>query len=112
VPSGKGAKIAALLKSGGYMLPLTALEAGTVVVRWYLVPHGAKLARQTKAKPILVASGKLAFSGAGKGGIKLKLTAVGERLLRHAKRLKLTAKGTFTPRGGAAVSVAKKFVVR
>jgi FG-GAP repeat len=109
VPSGKGAKIASLLKSGGVALPFTALEAGTVTVQWYLVPHGAKLA--TKAKPILVASGKLTFSGTGTGKIKLKLTVAGKRLLKHAKRLKLTAKGTFTSTGGMIVSASRQLLL-
>jgi hypothetical protein len=115
VPSGKGVKIAALLKSGGYMLPFTALEAGTVVVQWYLVPHGAKLAKRvksrSKAKPILVASGKLTFSGAGHEQINVRLTAVGKRLLRHAKRLKLVAKGTFTPNSATLVTLTSAFSV-
>jgi hypothetical protein len=116
VPTGKAAKIAALLKSGGYLLPFTALEAGTVVVQWYLVPHGAKLAKKaksrSKAKPILVASGKQMFSGAGHGTINVRLTAAGKRLLKHVKSLKLMAKGTFSGTGSQPVSIAKNFVLR
>lgn len=115
-PPGKAAKIAALLKSGGLSISFTALEAGTVVVQWYFVPHGAKLAKRakgrSKAKPVLVASGKLTFSGAGTGKLNIRLTAAGKRLLKHAKRLKLTAKGTFTPSGGAAASTTKKFLLK
>lgn len=96
-PSGKPAKIGTLLKSGGLTMPFTAPEAGTVAVQWYLVPAGAKLAKHTKAKPVLVASGKLTFLAAGAGKLKIKLTAAGKRLLKHAKRLKLAERGTFTP---------------
>jgi hypothetical protein len=112
IPSGKAAKIGALLKAGGLTMPFTALEAGTLVVSWYEVPPGAKLARKTKAKPILVASGQMTFSAAGTGKLKLRLTAAGKRLLKHAKRLKLTATGMFMPNGGAVVSVTKGFVLR
>jgi hypothetical protein len=107
VPSGKSAKIAALLKNDGLTMSFKALEAGTLSVQWYEVPSGAKLAKKTKAKPVLVASGQMAFSAAGMGQVKVRLTAVGKRLLKHAKRVKLTAKGVFTARGGAAVTVMK-----
>jgi len=59
-----------------------------------------------------VASGRATFSGAGIGKVKLTLTARGKSLLRHAKGLKLEAKGTFVPRGGAAVSVVSGFRLR
>ncbi len=104
IPSGKAVKIGALLKNGGLTLPFKALEAGTLVVGWYRVPSGAKLAKAAKAKPVLVASGKLTFSAAETGNLKIKLTAAGKRLLKHAKRLKLEAMGTFGPVGGMAVS--------
>jgi len=109
IPSGKAARIAALLKHGGLRLPFKALETGTVAVGWYLVPSGAILAKATKAKPILVASGKLTFSGAGTGKLKIRLTAAGRQLLRRTKRVKLMARGTFAPKGGAAVSTISGF---
>ncbi|MGH9570030.1 MAG: hypothetical protein ACRD4F_10335, partial [Candidatus Angelobacter sp.] len=109
-PSGKAAKVAALLKHGGYVLPFTALEAGTFVVRWYQVPKGAKIARHGKA--VLVAVGRLVLSGAGEGKLNIKLTAGGRKLLKHTKKVKLIVKGTFTPQGQAAVRVEKGFVIR
>jgi hypothetical protein len=109
-PSGKVGKIAALLKSGGLTILFQALEAGTVVINWYQVPPGAKLAR--KAKPVLVASGRATFSAAGEQKIKLKLTSAGERLLKRARSLKLTAKGSFTPTGEAPVTATKAFVLK
>ena len=101
-PSGKAAGIGALLKHGGLTLPFTAPEAGTLSLSWYFVPKGAKLAKHVK--PVLVASGKLTFARAGAGQLKLRLTAAGRRQLKHARRLKLTAKATFVPSGGAVVS--------
>jgi Bacterial Ig-like domain (group 3) len=111
IPSGKAAKIMALLKSDGLIMSVKALEAGTLVVGWYELPPGAKLATHSTAKPVLVASGQMTFSAAGTGRIKVKLTAVGKRLLKHAKRLRLTARAVFTPPGGAGVGTTKGFVV-
>jgi hypothetical protein len=111
VPSGKAAKIATLLKSGGLTMSFKALEAGTLSVQWYEIPAGAKLAKKVKAKPVLVASGQATFSAAGTGKLRIKLTAVGKRLLKHAKSLKLTAKGVFTPTGGPPVSAVMTLAV-
>jgi hypothetical protein len=108
LPAGK-VTIGSLLKHGGLSMSFTAMEAGSLSVQWYLVPSGAKLAKTTKVKPVLVASGKLTFSAAGTGKVKLTLTAQGRKLLRHAKRLKLESKGIFTPQGGTAVSSISGF---
>jgi 6-phosphogluconolactonase len=111
-PSGKKAKIAALLRSGVFTVAFKALEPGAVVIAWYQVPAGAKLAKKAKPKPVLVASGKLTFSAAGTAKVKIKLTAAGKSLLRHAKQIKLTAKGTFTPTGKAPVSALRAFTLK
>jgi len=110
-PSGKAAKIAALLKHGGFAFKLSALEAGSATVDWLDVPPGAKLARHGKPKPVLVAAGHLSFAAAGTGVIKLKLTGAGKRLLKHAKRVKLTAVGTFAPTGAPTVRAARAFLL-
>jgi hypothetical protein len=111
-PSGKAAKIAALLKSGVFSISFRALEAGTAVINWYQVPPGAKFTKKAKPKPVLVASGQRSFSAAGTTKIKIKLTAAGKRLLKHAKQLKLTAKGTFTPTGKTPITTTKVFVLK
>jgi hypothetical protein len=111
-PSGKAAKIAALLKSGVFPISFKALQTGTAVINWYQVPPGAKLANKAKPKPVLVASGQRSFSAAGTATIKIKLTAAGKRLLKHAKQLKLTAKGTFTPTGKTPITATKVFVLK
>ncbi|MGC2375540.1 MAG: Ig-like domain-containing protein [Solirubrobacteraceae bacterium] len=112
VPSGKAATIPALLKHGGYSFSFAAPEAGGLTVQWYELPKGAKLAGHTKAKPVLVASGKVTFQAAGTGKLNLRLTSAGRRVLRHAKRMTLTAKGTFAPRSGAIVNVATGFTLK
>ena len=110
-PSGKNVTITALLKSGVVSISFTVLQAGTAVIDWYEIPSGAHLAKKTKPKPVLVASGQQSFSTAGTATIKIKLTATGKRRLKHAKRLKLTAEGTFTPTGETPVSATKAFVL-
>ena len=110
-PAGKTAKIAALRKSDGFTFTFRALEAGTAVIDWYQVPSGAAPA-STKPKPVLVASGHASFSAAGSGKLKVNLTTAGKRLLKKAMSLKLTAKGMFTPTGGAAVIATKTFVLK
>lgn len=98
-------------------LPTRADEAeGTATTNFYALrdnlfylPPGAKLAR---AKPVLVAAGKLTFSGVVTGKVVIRLTAAGTRLLRHAKRLALTTKESFRPTGQAAISASASFLVR
>ena len=111
-PSGKAAKIATLLKGGAFNCVFDAPEAGTFLIDWYQVPAGAKLAKKTKPKPVLVAAGQGTFSAAGSATIKIKLTAAGKRLLKHTKQLKVTAKSTFTPAGSAAITVTRVFVLK
>lgn len=63
-----------------------------------------------KAKPILVASGTKTFTKRGKATIKVKLTKTGRPLLKKVKKghkLKLTAKGSFTPKGGKKITRLK-----
>jgi hypothetical protein len=111
IPSGKTSKIAALLKSGVFSVEFKALEAGKAVIDWYEVPPGAKLAK-TKAKPILVASGQFTFEAPGSAKLKIKLTPAGKALLKHAKQLKLTAMGVFTPTGKAPLMRVKTFTLK
>ncbi len=108
----QGGEDRALLKHGGFALKLSALEAGSATVDWFELPPGAKLARHAKPKPILVAAGHLSFAAAGTGVLKLKLTSAGKKLLKHAKRVKLTAQGTFTPTGAAAVKTTRPFLLK
>ncbi len=111
-PAGRAGRIAAILKAGGYALMFDAPESGTALVSWYLLPAGAHLASARHARtPVLIASGRRSFSAAGAQRVLLKLTAAGKALLRHARRVKLTAKGTFTPTGGVAVTTMKAFTV-
>lgn len=60
-------------------------------------------------KPVLVAAGRRTFVAAGAHSITVKLTAKGMLLVKHATRIRLTARGTFTPPGGRAVIASKSF---
>ena len=111
-PSGKSAKIAALLKAGSFVISFKAPEAGIATVDWYELPAGGKLAKKVKPKPVLVATGQHTFLSAGTAQVAVKLSAAGKRLLKHARQLKLTAKGTFTPTGKGAVISTKAFVLK
>jgi alpha-tubulin suppressor-like RCC1 family protein len=109
-PKGKGAKIGRLSRKKGYTMSFSALSAGRFVINWYFVPKGAHLSK-AKPVPVLVATGRRTFAGAGKLSLTIKLTAKGLRLVRKAKRIKLTAKGSFTVPGHAPLAAIKSFTL-
>ncbi|HET6550362.1 MAG TPA: hypothetical protein VFG79_18000 [Solirubrobacter sp.] len=102
-PHGKASRIRALLKRR-YRLRFEALTAGTAEVGWYRLRKGRK--------PLLIAKGRHTFAAAGRVTVRIKLTRAGRRQLRHAKRLHLTAKGTFTPALAAPVTATRRFTLR
>ena len=109
VPFGKRARIGALLKRGSLTSAVRALEAGALEIAWYDLPRGA---RHPPPRPILVASGKLTFAAAGSATMAIRLTRAGRHVLRRARRLTLTATGTFTPANEAPVSARERFTLR
>ena len=112
-PTGKGAKIGALLKAGLYKQRFKAPQAGTASIKWYYLPPGAKLSKSKKAPPpVLVASGSVKFRAAGSATLTLKLTSAGRRLLGHSKSLRLTASCTFKPTSGTAVTTTGSFQLK
>ena len=108
-PVGRLAKIGALRSHRGYRFTFKALEAGQALIQWFFVPKGAHV---SSAKPVLIASGRKMFTAAGKAKITIRVTAAGKRLLKHAKRLKVTAKATFTRAGKAPVTALKTSTLR
>ena len=112
VPSGKLARISALLKHGSYTVSFRAPGRGALSVSWFFVPKGAHLAEaKTKAKATLVANGKTSSRSAGTVKLTVKLTAKGRSLLKRAHRVKLTSEGVYTPSGARAVSITKSFTL-
>ncbi|MEI2702168.1 MAG: invasin domain 3-containing protein [Baekduia sp.] len=110
VPRGKAARIAELSRRHGYSFAFDSPTAGRLSVSWYRVSRGAHVTK-AKPKPVLVARAAVLLSKAGRARIKIALTSNGTRLLRHAAKLQLTAKGAFTPAGAQQVSATKTFSV-
>jgi hypothetical protein len=111
IPKGKAARIAALLKSHGYRLSLTALAAGKAVIAWYYTPKSAHAARRSP-KPVLVATGTRKLTRVGTAKITITLTTRGNKLLGHAKHIRLTARGILTSIGRAAVAATTTITLR
>ena len=109
VPSGKGAKLATLLKHAGVALVFEMAERGTMVIEWFVTP---KPAHGKKAKPVLIATGHATASGIQSVTVPMHLTAAGKRLLKGAKQIKVTADATFTPTSGAPVKATRTFQLR
>lgn len=76
-----------------------------LAIGWY--------AQQKKGRRrVLVAQVHATFTRAGRKKIKIALARAGRKLLRHARTLRPTAKGSFTPTGKPRVTATRKFTVR
>ena len=83
---------------------------GQLVVDWYLIPRGAHLAR-ARARPTLIATSHSIRYPTDFAG-QIVMTRAGWRLMRHAKRVTLTAKATFTARRIPPVTMTRRFTLR
>ena len=108
--SGAASSIRAILKAGGYPATFTAPKAGKVQVSWYYLPPGAHLAKVER--PVLIARGSKQFTAPGQATIKIRLTAHGRSLLRKRKMVKLSALGSFTPKGGKPTTKRKVITLK
>jgi hypothetical protein len=106
------AKLAQLVQNSGLGFGFHASGPGVLTITLYDASTGGKLAKISRARPVLVGVGRHTFSGATTARIKIKLTPRGKALLKHAKRLILTAKGTFNTHGKVAVQKTETFVLR
>jgi hypothetical protein len=97
-PKGRAARIAALLRAGGYPFLFHGYELGKERFDWYY-------------RGLRVATGRLTFAVPETRKIKIRLTKAGRRLLRGASRLKLVVRSSFTPQGGSPVVARKTIVV-
>ncbi|MGO9791603.1 MAG: hypothetical protein ACLP8S_19500 [Solirubrobacteraceae bacterium] len=102
-PTGMAAKIAAVLKAGGYSFSFTAPGAGKLVIDSHTTVKG----QQT-----LIASATAVFHHVGEAMVHITLTSKGRKLLRASKSLKLTANATFTSNGGASASATKSITLK
>jgi uncharacterized repeat protein (TIGR01451 family) len=110
-PSGKAGGILGLLRARGYTAWFNAPGGGRLVIAWYYVPTRARVSRVTR-KPVLVAAGRASFSKAGVVKVRIELTAIGTRVLKAAKRVKLTASAIYTPTGSSPVTATRVFTLR
>ncbi|MGO9788742.1 MAG: hypothetical protein ACLP8S_04185 [Solirubrobacteraceae bacterium] len=102
-PSGKAAKIAAIVNAGGCPFSFTAPAAGKLVLDWYATVNG---------KQTLIASVSVVFHQARKTTVKITLKGKGRKLLKASKTLKITASATFTPAGGTPTSTTKELTIK
>jgi hypothetical protein len=109
--SGNVARITRLLKNDTLNMSLHALTAGKAVIDWY-EDHPSARGASVPLRRTLVAVGKLTFPVPSTATLKLKLTAEGRRLLKHAKQLRLTAKGTFAAVGIAPIASTYTFLIK
>jgi len=109
-PSGRSARLRALLRAGGMWVFFSAPTAGHLVISWYQLSKRAHAA--AKAQPLLIARGKVAFAAPATKRVFVRLTSEGKRLLRSATRISLTARGSFTPTGAATLVIVKSIVLK
>lgn len=108
-PSGKAAAISALLEHGGLRMSFNLPEAGTLVVKWYLAPPATKPEGKLRDKPVEVAAGQAQLTAAQTIKVTIRLTAKGRKLLRHAGKARLEARGAFAAKGEATIGAVKQF---
>ncbi len=118
VPSGEGAKIGSLLRAGGFTQVFKALEDSVATTQWLELPSGGHAAgdagkhKPKPPKPVLVAAGHVVLATAGTANMHIRLTQSGRQLLKHEKRLRLTAEGSFAPAlDGTVIKQARAFTL-
>jgi hypothetical protein len=95
--------IGKLLEDDGSTTAFSAPRPGQLTIGWYLLRKGV---------PLLVATADVIFHTARKANVTITLTVRGRQMLEQSSRLKLTAKGTFTPAGGPATTATKVVTLR
>lgn len=109
-PKGAGAKIPALLKSGGYRFTFKAPVAGRLAITWTKPRKAAKKAGAARSDP--AAKLDITFRNPGTRTIRVVLTPTGRKWLRHANTLKLVAAGTFSVANEPVVTASKQFTLK
>jgi len=101
---GKAGTIRGVLNHAGYSFSFVAPSPGRLVMAWYYAPkHGRK---------VLVSKVTLVYHASGRATAKILLTSQGRRLLSGARRVKLTATGTFTPAGHGRITMSRAITLR
>ena len=106
-PSGMTASLSALLRAGSLALAVSSPEPGSVAVRWVDgVPSAT--ARTAAARSTVLAAGSQRITAGKASTLRLVLTAAGKRFLATSRgRAKITAQGTFTPKGARPVTASR-----
>lgn len=94
----------------GWTFTFPAPAAGDIEARLLTAPRGARMAK--KAKPVVLARGAAKAGKAGNTKVKVKPTRKGKRLLKAAKRMKVTLRLTYRPQGLAALVAQKQVTIR
>jgi beta-galactosidase len=113
LPTGPASRLSRVLRDG-YTLTFQAPSAGRLVVGWYTTVEIREAAppHRRHRRRILVATATAQLKRAGRARVRLRLTAPGRTLLRHAKHTTLTAEATFTPKGRRRVSESRRIELR
>jgi hypothetical protein len=112
-PTGRQARLGAILKASGYLFRLKTLEPGVTKIAWYLAPGVRGRARPSRKKvPILLARGRFVSVAAGAKTVKIRLTRLGRQYLQRAKWVRLTAEASFAPSGAGALRTTQTFTLR
>jgi len=105
-PTGKAARIRALLAARGYTFRRYRLpETGSIRLKWFYA-HGAH------RQKTLVASGQLSLGTRLTGKLHVVLTAAGRSALAHAGHIQLTGSAHFAAAGQAAITAARAFTLQ
>jgi hypothetical protein len=106
IPAGRGAKIGALVRSGRYRTSFHAPGLGRLSLAWYYKP------RRRHARQTLIASAGVIFARSSTRTVSIALTSKGKRLLKHASRLAVSARGSYTPNASSTVGTTAVFNLR
>jgi hypothetical protein len=97
--------IRGLLRKRQLLVTFDAPEPGALGIR--LTAAGGSARSAAASRVTTLATGRRAFTRAGRATFKVKLTRQGVKLLRRARRLRPTLSLSFKPTAGSAVRVKR-----
>jgi hypothetical protein len=92
--------------AGAARLDLATVQAKGFALKRVRGLTAGKASFAGKANRLTVVKGARTFARRGRSSIRLKPTRSGKKLLRRARRITLTVKATFVPRGGRRVAAS------
>lgn len=99
------ATIKQLRSTRAFTFQFTAPVTGTLAISWYAMTRPGRRATTPIAK------GRLALTSSYSGPVRLVLTRAGVRLLGHTRGVVVTARGTFTPTNGRALTETRQLTL-